>query len=402
MSVGPGSVVRLPDGTAVRLLGQLDVVPAGDGLRPVRVPAELWDRFPPERDAVASVVSQAAGVRFAVRTSATWLSLRARFTRVDIGDLAGPVNDLVTCIDGAEVARFAAPVHSVETLSVQGERTGVVGGDRSGTLRLGPLPGRDATVTVWLPQGMVVDLIGLSGDAPVEPAPPSERPVWVHHGSSISHCATPADPLSAWPVVAAGLAGVEVVNLGFAGSCMLDPFVAEAIAQVPADLISLKVGINLVGGRSMDRRTFVPALHGFLDTIRRVQPMTPIVLVSAISWPGGEDVPGPSDLELRPDGSLRFFACGDPADVAKGALTLATSREHVRHVAQVRAAGEPCTYLDGRELYGPADAVAHPLPDDLHPDAPVYREMGRRFARLVLGPDGLVPIGTPRPGTDHR
>lgn len=87
--------------------------------------------------------------------------------------------------------------------------------------------------------------------------------------------------------------------------------------------------------------------------------------------------------------------CGDVADIATGALTLARSREMLAHVAQVRAAlGEPITCLDGRELYGPADAPTAPLPDGLHPDGPIYREMGRRFARLVLADDGLVPRGT--------
>jgi hypothetical protein len=40
------------------------------------------------------------------------------------------------------------------------------------------------------------------------------------------------------------------------------------IRDAPADLITLKVGINLVNADSMRERTFRPAVHAFLDTIR--------------------------------------------------------------------------------------------------------------------------------------
>ena len=44
-------------------------------------------------------------------------------------------------------------------------------------------------------------------------------------------------------------------NLGFSGSAMLDPFTARTIRDQPADLISLKLGINLVNGDAMRMRT---------------------------------------------------------------------------------------------------------------------------------------------------
>lgn len=48
-------------------------------------------------------------------------------------------------------------------------------------------------------------------------------------------------------------------------------------------------------------------------------------------------------------------------------------------------------YLDGRELYGPADAVTLPLPDALHPDAATHHLIGERFADRVFGPGGAFP-----------
>jgi hypothetical protein len=48
-------------------------------------------------------------------------------------------------------------------------------------------------------------------------------------------------------VVAASRAGVDVVNLGLAGNAMLDPYVARTMRDLPADLISVKTGVNIVG-----------------------------------------------------------------------------------------------------------------------------------------------------------
>lgn len=45
--------------------------------------------------------------------------------------------------------------------------------------------------------------------------------------------------------------------------------------------------------------------------------------------------------------------------------------------------------MDGRDLYGEADAVELPMPDDLHPDAAAHRRIGERFAKLAFAPSGL-------------
>ncbi len=71
-----------------------------------------------------------------------------------------------------------------------------------------------------------------------------------------------------WPGVAARIGGVELHNLGLGGSALVDPFTAQVMRGTPADLISVKLGINMVNLDGMRLRTFVPAVHGFLDTIR--------------------------------------------------------------------------------------------------------------------------------------
>lgn len=391
---GHGTIVSLPSGS-VRVEGHLDLIETPDGVRPVRIPVSHWAHFPPAAEVLRAMASNASGVRLRIETEATRLSLRVRCTRIRIGEAVRPGDAFVARVDGVSVAVVTAPDTQTLQISPTGDKAAVIAHSESSLIAFAPLPAGRKVVTVYLPQGMTVDLLDVSGDAPVEAAPANDRPVWVHHGSSISHCAEAELPTSVWPVFAAELAELDVINLGFGGHCMLDPFVADAIAAAPADLISLKVGVNIVGARSMDQRTFVPALHGFIDRIRAGHPDTPLVLCSSILWPDSDDTPGPSDVEFFDDGGIRCFTAGDPADIAKGALTLAESRRHIAHVVEVRrAAGEDISYLDGLALYGPDDLGQHPLPDSLHPDTALYEEIARRFARSVFGQEGLYPRAT--------
>ncbi|KHK96692.1 hypothetical protein LK09_14065 [Microbacterium mangrovi] len=394
MTSDHGSTVSLPSGS-IRLEGHLDVMPVPGGVRPIRIPVRQWPHFPPVAGILRAVASNASGVRLRVQTEATRVTLTVRCTRLQIGEALRPTGEFVARVDGATVASVPAPVDQTLLISFPGEEASVVSHSDSSVIEFAPLPAGPKTVTVFLPQSMTVDLLDIAGDAPVVAASGTTRPVWLHHGSSISHCAEADAPTDVWPVVTADLADLDVINLGFGGQCMLDPFVADAIAATPADVISIKVGVNIVGARSMDQRTFAPALHGFIDRIRAGHPDTPIVLCSSILWPGSDDTPGPSDVDFLADGGIRCFTAGDPADIPKGALTLAESRRHVAHVVEVRRkAGESISYVDGLDLYGPADVARHPLPDSLHPDTALYREMGRRFAARVFSEHGSVPRST--------
>jgi hypothetical protein len=183
---------------------------------------------------------------------------------------------------------------------------------------------------------------------------------------------------------------VDLINLGFGGNALLDPFVARTIRDTPADLISLKIGINLVNTDLMRLRAFIPAVHGFLDTVRDGHPDAPLLVVSPILCPAHEDTPGPSlpDLDALREGRLGFRAGGDPAEVANGKLTLNVIRDELSRIVTQRAADDPnLHYLDGRALYGEADFADLPLPDQLHPDAAAHRRIGEHFARLAFAPD---------------
>ncbi len=215
--------------------------------------------------------------------------------------------------------------------------------------------------------------------------------MWLHHGSSISHGSNAASPTTTWPALAAAAGGVDLVNLGLGGSALVDPFTARVMRDTPADLISVKLGINVVNHDAMRLRAFGPAVHGFLDTIRDGHPDTPLLVVSPIYCAIHEDTPGPSAPTFTADG-IGFTAGGDPADVAGGGLTLNVIRAELARIVLARSADDPnLHYLDGRELYGAADFATLPLPDGIHPDAATHQLMGERFGSLAFGPG--KPLG---------
>jgi hypothetical protein len=178
---------------------------------------------------------------------------------------------------------------------------------------------------------------------------------------------------------------MHLTSLGFGGQCHLDQFVARTIRDTDMDVVSLKVGINVINMDSMRERVFVPALHGFLDTIRERRPDVPIVLVSPIYCPSAEHAPGPT----VPNAAGRFVTLSGHDEIRAGCMTLTRVRELIRTAAALRreAGDAQLHYVDGLTLFGAADAGE--LPDDLHPNPAGYRRMGARFARCVFSDDGL-------------
>ena len=374
--------------------GALDLERTAHGLLPHRLPA--WARAQNTDGQLAMAESQPSGVRLAFRTSATTVELDVLPTkRVYTGAPPRPDGVYELLVDGRPVHRATAGGGNTLTIDMTAG-TFEFGQGAPATLRFPGLPAGPKEVQIWLPHDETTELVALRADAPVEPAPAPDRPVWLHHGSSISHGSDAAGPTSTWPALAATLSGVELVNLGLGGSALLDPFVARTLRDAPADLISVKIGINLVNTDLMRLRAFTPAVHGFLDTIREGHPSTPLLVISPILCPTHEDTPGPSlpDLSALGEGRIRFAAAGDPAERAAGKLTLRVIRDELARIVAQRAAGDPhLHYLDGRGLYGEADAEELPLPDALHPDAATHRRMGERFAALAFGQDGAFAAG---------
>ncbi|MGW0709933.1 GDSL-type esterase/lipase family protein [Streptomyces sp. NPDC002643] len=383
--------------TADLLRGALDLERTEHGVLPHRLPA--WARAQNTDGQLAMAESQPSGVRLAFRTRATTIELDTLPTkRTYVGAPPRPDGVYVLLVDGREAGQGSVRSGNVLTTDMAKGTVDVQPG-APGTVRFENADsGGLRTVEIWLPHNETTELIELRTDAPVEPAPAPDRRVWLHHGSSISHGSDAASPTAIWPALAASLGDVELINLGLAGSAVLDPFTARTLRDTPADLISVKIGINIVNHDVMRLRAFAPAVHGFLDTIREGHPTTPLLVVSPILCPIHEDTPGPSapDFTDLSEGRLRFRAMGDPTERATGKLTLNTIREELARIVAVRSPQDPnLHYLDGRTLYGEPDTTELPLPDDLHPDAETHRRMGERFARQAFGEAGAFGAAPP-------
>lgn len=347
-----------------------------------RFPA--WARARTTAPSFPLVESMPTGVRLEMRTTATRLELDVVLTIIenDGVEIAPAVFDLVADGEVVDTRRTSVGHHVLVD-----SRTGavdIVPGEPT-TIVFDDVPPA-SEIAVWLPPAAGLELLELRvpAGAEVEPPPLTLQRRWVHHGSSISHCMEADQATGTWPAVAARLAGVDLHNLAVAGECHLDGFTARIIRDEPADLISLELGINLVNEDSMRERTFVSAVHSFLDLIRDGHTATPIVVVTPIFCPSAEDHPGPTVS----DGAGTFIAPERPQHLNAGALTLRRIRELLADVVAARRewGDDHLHLLDGLQLFGPDEV--DDLPDALHPNPAGYRRMGERFHRLVFTGSG--------------
>lgn len=359
------------------------------GVLPHRLPARARAQFGGDGQ-VAQAESQPSGVRVVFRTRATAVELDVLRTVMGYrGVPPRPDGAYDVYVDGEPAGRATASGGNVLMVDLSdGSRETIPG--PVGAVRFDGLPDREKNVEIWLPYNEITELIELRTDAPVSAAEPDGRRVWLHHGSSISHGSSAESSATTWPALGAAAGGVELVNVGLGGSALLDPFTARALRDTPADLVSVKIGINLVNLDAMRLRAFGPAVHGFLDTVREGHPTAPLLVLSPVHCPIHEDTPGPAAPDFSEGRAVFVFrAMGDPAETAFGKLTLNVIRTELARIVEQRAADDPnLYYLDGRELYGEADFAELPLPDQLHPDAAAHRRMGERFGALAFGPGG--------------
>jgi hypothetical protein len=385
------------------LRGALELEQTGRGMMPHRLPARARAQCSDPQLAMAE--SQPSGVRLVFRTQATDIEIDVvptRYAYAGVPPRPAGVYDLL--VDGLLVHQSSATGGDTVTIDMTSGTVSKQSGSPA-TLRFTGLASRDKKVEIWLPHNEITELVALRANAHVEPIADEGRQVWLHHGSSISHGSNAQSPTSIWPALAASLGDVELVNLGFGGGALLDPFTARTMRDTPADVISVKIGINLVNTDLMRLRAFTPAVHGFLDTIREGHPSAPLLVISPLYCPIHEDTPGPGafDMNALVAGKVSFRATGDPAERKAGKLTLTVIRDELQRIVQQRAPNDRhLRYLDGLELYGQHDFADLPMSDQLHPDGPAHRRIGERFAKLAFGGGGLLSLSKDQHGQLER
>lgn len=222
----------------------------------------------------------------------------------------------------------------------------------------------ETRVELWLPQYGEVEVARVAVEAGATCVPGKVTgPRWIAHGSSITQCRHAPGPLETWPTLVARRLGFDLLNLGFGGQCLLDPMVARLVRDSSAELVTLCLGINVFGQATHDRRSLLPALLGFLSTVRDGHPRTPLVVIS----PLGTRVPADERNAVG--------------------LTLDDVRRAVSEAVRLLVAdGDPhLSLVDGTDLLGHQE-LEH-LVDRVHPGDSGYRLVADRMAPLL---DGLL------------
>jgi hypothetical protein len=356
------------------------------GLRPHRLPSWVRSQFPDPQ--LMMMEAQPSGVRVVFSTAARSIELLTTPTRLAFRGADRPRGRIDLVVDGEFVSSdILADGDFYETDLQTGNTDFHSGAPHLSTFT--DLREGEKSIELWLPHNESIELTEIRTDSPIAAVPPVGR-VWMHHGSSISHGSNALSPTGTWPALAARRGHVDLQNLGFGGSALVDPFIARVIRDAPADLISVKLGINIVNLDSMRLRSLVPAVHGFLDTIREGHPHTPLVVISPIFCGIHESTPGPGAVDPKSlgTGAVRFIATGESGDERFGRLTLRVIRDALASLVERRSDDPNLHYLDGTRLYSATDAAIHPLPDALHPDAASHRLIGKRFVDYAFSAAG--------------
>jgi lysophospholipase L1-like esterase len=159
-----------------------------------------------------------------------------------------------------------------------------------GTVRLDVHGPAVDVVTVYLPEGMKPTLTAVRATGgSLEAAPRGPR--WLAYGDSLTEGWIATGPAHCWPAAAARRHRLDVVNLGYAGSCRGELASAEQIAKLPADVISLGYGTNCWTRIPYSTPLLAANLRAFLAIVREGHPETPIVVWSPVVRPDAEATP---------------------------------------------------------------------------------------------------------------
>ena len=213
----------------------------------------------------------------------------------------------------------------------------------------------DDPVVVYLPEGMrpVVLAVRAFGGT-IEPAP--GRPRWLAYGDSIAEGWIASGPVGAWPARAGRQLGLDVVNLGYAGSARGEIVSAQQLATLDAAVVSISHGTNCWSRIPFSTAMFREQTRAFLTIVRAGHPETPIVVTSPI---------------LRPDAETT------PNDLG---ATLDDLRVAMEEVVRERIAGgdERIALVEGRDLVGAED-----LPDGVHPGDHGHTALAAAFGDAI-------------------
>lgn len=317
--------------------GAVSVEHIGNCLKPWRVDYRLRDLFPSPDEALLGKMECTSGVKLRFFTDSTKVVLK-------VSQIEEVIRNFDLVIDN----------QLLETVELSPEST---------TVLFDNIPTGEKVIEIWLPQQHPTEIISLEVDDDSDAVVlPDSRLKWITYGSSISQCNSAHSPSRIWPATASRIHDLNLTSLGYGGQCHLEPMIARMIRDLPADIITLKLGINVQGGLSLNPRTFKAAVIGLIQIIREKHPSTPIGVISPIISPQREEVDNAVGLSLT-----------------KMRIEIKDAVERIKKTDN----DENLFYFDGLKIFGES-LVGPRLPDNLHPDGDGYEILGKNIAEQVL------------------
>jgi len=147
---------------------------------------------------------------------------------------------------------------------------------------------RDITFYLPLYKAVTIQELSLDADAHLEPATPYaiRKPI-VYYGSSITQGGCASNPGGSCQAILERRLDADFVNLGFSGSGLGEPALAQAICELEPSCIVL----DFWGNPSAEQ--YAAALPGFVGNLGQKCPRLPILVTSPFYFPGeqsGDDV----------------------------------------------------------------------------------------------------------------
>lgn len=322
----------------------------GQGFSDTKAP---FDRLPAKaegvvREAVWNLSRDSAGIAVRFVTDATTIHVRWTLTNDRLAmphmpasgvsgvDLYVRDNDL-----GWRWLACGAPQEQTNSMQLV---SGIPPGRRRYLLYL-PLYNGVSSVEIGVPRGTTL--------SPGPPRPDRHRKPIVFYGTSITHGASASRPGMVHTAILGRRFERPVINLGFSGNGQMEPEVAELMSEIDAAVYVIDCLPNMTAEDVLERT------KPCVETLRKVRPETPILLVEDRSY-------------------------GDAFLVTAKRDRNRTSREALRKIFdELKSAGdENLYYLEGKRLLGDDNEGTV---DSSHPTDLGFMRQADAFSE-VLGP----------------
>ena len=214
---------------------------------------------------------------------------------------------------------------------------------------------------IWLPQHgeFRIKKFVIDDESILTKSEDQQNRKWITYGSSITQCRDADSPSQTWPALVARKNNLDLTCMGYGGQCHLDPMVALTIRDLPSDIISLCLGINIYGASSLNERTFQPGILGFVQILREKHMDIPIIVMSPIYSPDREENPNEVGMTLQ----MMRSEIKNSVDILK---SLGDVNIH---------------YIDGLAVFDRQYETL--LPDKLHPNNEGYSIMANNISNFL-------------------